>query len=107
MQFVQASPTILGPATVLECDDGSDSSVDDFLGIEDSAKYLEEKAERLFKMSALQQADEDMRTPRGDAEAPGFRPLDSGVLVLHTPSCKFTGQGMLAGRYESQEKLDQ
>jgi hypothetical protein len=107
MQFVQASPTVLGPATVLECDDGSDSSVDDFLGIEDSAKYLEEKAERLFKMSALQQADEDMRTPRGDDEAPGFRPLDSGVLVLHTPRCQVTGQGVLACGNESQEKLDQ
>lgn len=107
MQFVQASPTVLGPATILECDEGSDSSVDDFLGIEDSAKYLEEKAERLFKMSALQQVDEDMRTPRGDDEAPGFGSCNSGVLVLHTPRCQVTGQGVLASGNEPQDNLDQ
>jgi hypothetical protein len=107
MQFVQASPTVLGPAPVLECDEGSDSSVDDFLGIEDSAQYLEEKAARLFKMSALQQENDDVRSSRGDDQATGRQPGDSGVLVLHTPSCQITGQGMLAGRDEPQEKLDQ
>lgn len=91
MQFVQASPTIIGPATVIECDEGSDSSVDDFLGIEDSAKYLEEKAARLFKMSALQQEDADVRTSRGDDQTPGRWAGDSGVLVLHAPCCKITG----------------
>ncbi len=107
MQFVQASPTILGTAPVLECDEGSDSSVDDFLGIEDSAGYLEEKAARLFKMSDLQQADDDVRTPRGNDQTTGWGAHDSGVLVLHTPRCQVTGQGVLACGNESQENLDQ
>lgn len=54
MQFVQASPTLIGSAQVVECDDGSCSSVDDFLGIEDSSAYLEEKASRLLHMPSVQ-----------------------------------------------------
>jgi hypothetical protein len=65
MQFVQASPTLIGSAQVVECDDGSCSSVDDFLGIEDSSAYLEEKASRLLHMPSVQHKDEDMRVSRG------------------------------------------
>lgn len=107
MQFVQASPTVLGPAPVLECDEGSDSSVDDFLGIEDSAEYLEEKAARLLKMSDVRQPAEDVRSPRGDDEALGRGQDDGGVLVLHAPRCSASGQGVLARGNESQDNLDQ
>jgi hypothetical protein len=64
MQFVQASPTVIGSATIVECDDGSSSSVDDFLGIEDSAAYLEEKASRLLQVPTVQPQDEDLRLSR-------------------------------------------
>jgi hypothetical protein len=83
MQFVQASPTLIGSAQIVECDDGGCSSVDDFLGIEDSSAYLEDKASRLLQMSAVQPQDEDVRVPRGDHVS--VQPND-GVLVL-PPSC--------------------
>lgn len=81
MQFVQASPTLIRSAQVVECDDGSSSSVDDFLGIEDSAAYLEEKASRLLQVCPVQPKDEDVRVPRG-TDVP--IPADDGVLVLPT-----------------------
>ncbi len=92
MQFVQASPTLIGSAQVVECDDGSCSSVDDFLGIEDSSAYLEEKASRLLHMPSVQHKDEDMRVSRGACVSVE---TNNGVLVL-PPSCgKTTGQAVL------------
>ena len=81
MQFVQASPTVIGSAQIVECDDGSSSSVDDFLGIEDAAAYLEEKASRLLQVPPVQPEDEDVRVPRGTDAPVGS---DDGVLVLPT-----------------------
>ena len=92
MQFVQASPTLIGSAQVVECDDGSCSSVDDFLGIEDSSAYLEEKASLLLQMSSVQPKDEDMRVSRGTRVSVE---TNNGVLVL-PPSCgQTTGQAVL------------
>lgn len=92
MQFVQASPTVIGSAQIVECDDGSTSSVDDFLGIEDSAAYLEEKASRLLQMSPVQPEDEDLRVPRGTDAAV---PADDGVLVLPPSGGEATGEAVL------------
>lgn len=92
MQFVQASPTVIGSSKIVECDDGSSTSVDDFLGIEDASEYLEEKASRLLQMPTVQSENEDVRVPRGtDAQV---RP-DDGVLVLPTSGGKAAGKAVL------------
>jgi hypothetical protein len=64
VRFVQGSPTIVGTCPVIECDEGGSQSVDDFLGIEDNAKYLEEAAGRLLEVSDLQQENADVRDSR-------------------------------------------
>ena len=93
MQFVQASPTLIGHAQVVECDDGGCKSVDDFLGIEDSAAYLEGKAASLLQVPDVQPKDEDLRVSRG-----GSTPLESddGVLVLPAAGGEAAGETVLA-----------
>lgn len=92
MQFVQASPTVIGSSTIVECDDGSNTSVDDFLGIEDASEYLEEKASRLLQMPHVQPENEDLRVPRGDDAPIG---PDDGLLVLHATGGKAPGEAVL------------
>lgn len=104
MRFVQASPSVLGPVEVLECDDGGGQSVDDFLGIEDSAAYLEEKASRLLQVPAVPLEGQDVRPPRGDDQQD--QP-DPRVLVLHATGGEASDQGVLAGGDGSAGQMDQ
>lgn len=92
MQFVQASPTLIGSAQVVECDDGGCASVDDFLGIEDSSAYLERKAASLLQVPPVQPEDEDLRVPRG-SDVP-LQP-DDGLLVLPAAGGEAAGEAVL------------
>lgn len=104
MRFAQASPTVIGSVEIAECDEGAGQSLDDFLGIEDSAQYLEEKAARLLEMPDVQ-PDEDMRVSRGDSDS-GGRDGDDRVLVLPATGGEAAREDVLDGQHGSKEGLD-
>lgn len=103
LRFVQAAPTVIGSVQIAECDDGGSQSVDDFLGIEDSAQYLEEKASRMLSMSDVQ-SNEDVRLPRGDGDS-GREDADGGMLVLHPAGSQVVGKDMLDEQHGTQERM--
>lgn len=101
-RFRQASPTILRCPTIVECDDGGGGSIDDFIGIEDRAKYLEAAAARLLEVRPEEPAV-DVRIPGGDVPDPSG---DGGVLVLPSAGGKAAREGVLAGGGGHQEGMD-
>jgi hypothetical protein len=102
-RFVQSAPTLIGSSPIVECDEGSDASVDDFLGVENTAAHLEAKVASMLQVSAVRPESEDVRPPRGDGDAGG----DSGVLVLRTSVSEAAREGLLDGNDGSKEGVDQ
>lgn len=105
MRFAQASPTVISSCQIGDCDEGAGQSLDDFLGIEDSAQYLEEKASRLLAMSDVQ-PNEDVRLPRGDGDGLGGSG-DDRMLVLPATGGEVAGEDVLDGQHGAKERLDQ
>lgn len=93
MRFVQASPSVLGVPPVVDCDDGGNTSVDDFLSVTDTAAHLEEAFTRVLEMPDVRPKESDVRPPRGD----GIPNDDKRVLVLRTSVSEAAREGLLDG----------
>lgn len=100
-RVVQAAPTILRTPQVDDCDEGGGQSLDDFTGVGDSARYLEDAAARLLQMPVEEPAV-DLRVS-GGADGGGAEP---GLLVPDPGGCEATGEGVLAGNDGAEGDVD-
>lgn len=95
VRFVEGAPTIVSHRASLDSDEDVDQSVDDFVGIEERAEYLEAAAARMLSLPN-EESEVDMRLPRRDGDNSGGDAADSRVLVLPATSGEASGEGMLA-----------
>lgn len=100
-RVVQAAPTILRTPQIDDCDEGGGQSLDDFTGVGDSARYLEDAAARLLQMSVAEPAV-DLRVS-GGADGGGAEP---GLLVPDPGGGEAAGEGVLAGNDGAEGDVD-